>query len=231
MLAWLNSPGFINLAAAVLAVALYLLAQHFAARVRRRDTADAPPAERAAYASAAQPGPSGAKPAATAAQSRGPLGSDDLSRAGHAVFCRYPTVSVDCRALFAASDADAVEDGVDVHRDALRVLREACHVSKVYLLLHDSSAHGILAAIVRSALDAEGVLGGDAGQVAAHRFLVCTTTPGKVAIVRQLEAAQHVECDGAVHEELSRFGVQQWLVRRPGLPGSLVHKVQAQCNQ
>ena len=118
-----------------------------------------------------------------------------------------------------------------MHAGALRVLREASAVSKVYLLLHDSSAHGMLAAIVRSALDAEGVLGAHAGQVAVHRFLVCTTVPGKVAIARQLEAAQHVECDAAVHEELSRFGMQQWLVQRPGSPGSLVAKVEAQCKQ
>jgi hypothetical protein len=118
-----------------------------------------------------------------------------------------------------------MEDGVAFDDKCMEILREAANVSKVFLLLHDSSPDGMLEAVVRSALEIAGVLGDGRGRVPKHRFLVCSTPVGKVAIVRQLEAAQHIECDSGVHDELSRFGVPQWLLSRPGQRSDLAAKV------
>ena len=150
-----------------------------------------------------------------------------MAAAAHRFFSRVPTTSIDCRALFPESDDAALSSGVSVNADTVTVLREAANVSKVHLILQDTSPDGLLEAVVKSSLDGVGALGSAAGQVPRHRFLVCTTRIGKVALVRQIEAAQHVEREAAVHDQLSQFSVPQWLVAEPGADGSLVQRVLA----
>jgi hypothetical protein len=205
----LLTPGTPQLTAILGAMVLYL-ALHL---LRRPAAADADP--RAAA-------PSSSQQTKQAGAIKRPLGTSDRAVAAHRTFVRRPTVSICCQALFPETAEQAVSQGVTLTDEVLETLQEAVHVSKVYLLLHDTSADGLLQAVVQSALEGAGVLGGPPPSVPRHRFLCCDTTVGKVAIVRQLEAAQHVESDEEVHSELSRFGTAQWLITAARGKGSFL---------
>lgn len=224
---WALSPGTVNILLAVLAVAAYMLVQQWTTR-RAQPASGSDSAARASastsQAQASTSAPARKQPSALV-PSKKALGQSALSAASHRVFKGIPTLSLDCKALFADSDESAVQDGITLDPRAVEAMKEAAHVSKVYMILHDTSADGMLEAVVCSSLELAGVVGDSPGQIPRHRLLVCSTVVGKVAIVRQLEAAQHVECDSTTHEELSRFGVPQWLVQRPGGSNAFVERV------
>jgi len=60
-------------------------------------------------------------------------------------------------------------------------------------------------AAARGALDAEGLLGAQPGQLPPHRLLCCSTAVGKLSIIRQLEADIHIEADLQTATELHRL--------------------------
>jgi hypothetical protein len=231
VLEWLSAGSSLNLVIAFLTVAIYALFQFFASQNQARDRARTAPSEvpSSTLRNSRQPCETGRFDQARAVkgQQRAALGDDKLSKDSFRVFVQYPTLSLDCRALLVEQGDSALEDGVSLSSDALKSLREAANVCKVFLILCDNSTDGLLEAIVRSALETAHVVGSGNGQVPRHRFLVCTTVPGKVAIVRQLETSLHIECDQGVHEELSRFGVTQWNIMPPGCQNSFVDKVNA----
>jgi hypothetical protein len=212
---WLFTPGSLNLALAIVAVAVYMAIQQLFARPDAQQPEAVVP-RTATRVSVARP-----------LVRKRCLGDTPLAKSSHKYFMRYPTISIDCRSLFPESEAVALDNGVNLDASTVEVIREASNTSKVYLILHDAAPYGLLEAIVLSSLEMAGVVGEAAGQIPRHRVLVCSTTIGKVAIVRQLEAAQHIECDAHVHDELSRFSVPQWLVKPPGMDGQLVDRVRA----
>jgi hypothetical protein len=212
LLSALLTPGTPQLTAILVGMMLYL-----AFVMLRR------PAPAEATASAARAAASGFKKSHTVMKR--PLGSTSAAVAAHEAFTKRPTVSICCEALFPEDVERAISHGVTIAADVVEVMREASHVSKVYLLLHDTSSEGLLQAVVQSALEEAGVLGGAPPSIPRHRFLCCDTRVGKVAIVRQLEAALHVESDREVHGELTRFGVSQWLITSAAGRGSFLDAV------
>lgn len=228
--AWLSS-GTVQIAIAIIAVGVYILAQQLQGH-RPPQTSSSAAGSGTSVSTARIPAshapPGTAAKQGRAAPARRCIGTSAVARASHSVFQAAPTVSIDCRALFSETDAQAADNGVTLDSSALEVVREAAHVSKVSLLLHDTSADGMLDAIVRSSLEGAGIVGDGPSQIPRHRLLVCSTAIGKVAIVRQLEAARHIECDPSTHDELSRFGTQQWLCARPGGARDLAYHIR--CN-
>lgn len=93
------------------------------------------------------------------------------------------------------SNAAALEEGASLASaraaEALRALLD--RGLDVYLLAHVASDVG--EAVVRGALEAEGLLGAGPGQVSPHRLLLCGTQIGKVSVVRQLEPELHIDAD------------------------------------
>ena len=225
--AWLSSGTF-QIAIAIVAVAVYILTQQLQSRRQpNRSSAASGGAASTAQAAASNQVTTPSKAQTRVAAARGCLGSSELAQASHKVFKSTPTVSIDCRALFAENDTQAADKGITLDSSALEVVREAAHVSKVFLLLHDTSADGMLDAVVRSSLEGSGVVGDSPTQVPRHRLLACSTRIGKVAIVRQLEAARHIECNASTHDELSRFGTQQWLCACPGRGKDLAYHIRS----
>jgi hypothetical protein len=154
-----------------------------------------------------------------------PLGSSRLAKAACSIFDSCPSVSICCGSLFSESASHALENGISLSPDVTSVLQEAANISRVYLIFHDDSPDGLLSAILGSALEAAGVLGTGPGQIPKHRYLCCSTETGKIATIRQLEAALHVESQARVHAELSRFKIRQWLVGSPSETTSIVAKI------
>jgi hypothetical protein len=224
---WLSSGASVNLIIAFLIVAVYAIFQLISSHNQTRDRARAGASGGSARGNSQSETPRSKQSTTARGRPLSPLGDGPLSKDAFRVLKQYPTLSLDCGALFAERGNSALEKGVSLNSDALKVLREAANVGKVYLILCDSITNGFLEAIVRSALETVNIVGNGNGQVPQHRLLVCTTVPGKVAIVRQLETSLHIECDQSVHEELSRFGVTQWYVMPPGSTGSLADKVKA----
>ncbi|KAK2080938.1 hypothetical protein QBZ16_000792 [Prototheca wickerhamii] len=103
------------------------------------------------------------------------------------------------------SNAAALEEGASLASaraaEALRALLD--RGLDVYLLAHVASDVG--EAVVRGALEAEGLLGAGPGQVSPHRLLLCGTQIGKVSVVRQLEPELHIDADAETVAELQRF--------------------------
>lgn len=205
---------------AIAAVVLALVVWHFFGHRGPENHPSAPSGNQSSSCSRAQP----SEPARPAAVGTGPL-----PVAAHGLFSAYPTMSLCCNSLFSEPDAEVLSEGISMLSDTVVLLREAANVSKVYLIYQDRSPEGMLGVILTSALEAEGLLGSEKGQVPKHRLVCCGTEVGKIAVVRQLETALHIESNNHVHKELSRFKTVQWLVGRPNGADGLVAVVRRKC--
>eukprot|EP00198_Chlamydomonas_reinhardtii_P006121 XP_001695457.1 predicted protein [Chlamydomonas reinhardtii] len=120
--------------------------------------------------------------------------------------------------LLAESSPAQLQESASVQLEALEAVREMARVSDVYLLAHVEDDVG--EAVVAGALEAAGLLGAGAGQVAPHHLLCCSTLDGKVPIVRQLDPDLHVDGHAVSVDELKRFLPRLLLVREDAGSGS-----------
>lgn len=197
---------------AIAAVALALVLWHFFGHRGPQNQPTAPASNITSSCSRGQPSqPS--KPA--------PVGTGALSAAAHALFSKFPTISICCNALYSETEDEVLSEGISMLSDAVLLVREAANICKVYLVYQDTSPEGMLGVILSSALEAEGLLGCGKGQIPKHRLLCCSTQVGNIAIIRQLETSLHIESSRHVHKELARFKTVQWWVGRPDTADSL----------
>ena len=148
-----------------------------------------------------------------------PLKQDPLSSKAHAFFTSYPTVTISSGCLHNTSPSSVLEMQI------IDIFREAANISKLHVIVFDDSVDGILEARTRGVLEAAGLVGTGVGQVPSHRILACSTTAGKVAIVRQIEPAIHLESESAVSAELNRFKQRLLTLQPPPLEGNLVSHI------
>ena len=118
------------------------------------------------------------------------------------------------------SSAAALEEGASLASaraaEALRALLD--RGLDVYLLAHVASDVG--EAVVRGALEAEGILGAGPGQVSPHRLLLCGTQIGKVSVVRQLEPELHIDADAETVRRVHRCRGRDTGQRKTYAPGN-----------
>lgn len=137
--------------------------------------AAAPSSAAAAPAAASSPATSASPaPRASAGASATPLGRAVAAQLAGA---KRVTLSIP-GVLLAESSPAQLQESASVQLEALEAVREMARVSDVYLLAHVEDDVG--EAVVAGALEAAGLLGAGAGQVAPHHLLCCSTLDGKV---------------------------------------------------
>ena len=100
------------------------------------------------------------------------------------------------------SDDNALQEEATLTPSAAEVLRELCACTTVCILAHVAGDVG--EAVVKGTLEAAGLVGPGQGQVPEHRVLCCSTPPGKVSMVQQLEPGLHIDA------EASTVGCCRW---------------------
>ncbi|KAL6765753.1 hypothetical protein V8C86DRAFT_2449017 [Haematococcus lacustris] len=113
-------------------------------------------------------------------------------------------------------DPSQLQDSATARRAACDVVKEMGRLAEVRLLAYVIDEVG--QAAVSGALEAAGLLGVEPGQIQPHRLLFCSTLPGKVSIVRQLEPDLHIEGHIETVDNLHRFVPQLLLQQRPDVP-------------
>ncbi|CAK0787573.1 hypothetical protein CVIRNUC_010795 [Coccomyxa viridis] len=110
---------------------------------------------------------------------------------------------------------EELQESATLRADAAAILQEVRRFANVYVIAHVADDMG--EATVRGALEAGGLVGPGAGQIAAHRVLCCSTLDGKISIARQLEPGLHIDGHPHTIESLRRFMPQLLYIRQPGL--------------
>lgn len=151
-------------------------------------------------------------PNAARREARAPLNGSNLSQRAFARFQQSPTITLCAGSLLSRNTCDS---------ESIQVCREMANAcAKVYILaqVRDDAQE----AAVRNALEEAQLIGMDPTcQIPPHRLLFCSTQPGKIAIVRQLEPSLHVDSNSAVLSELKRFHQQQLHICAPPATNTL----------
>lgn len=131
-----------------------------------------------------------------------PLSPLELSIRSKLTGVRRLTITVP-GVLIEENSANQLQEAVTMKELAMDIMKHVLLYTDVYLVAQVLDE--VAQAVVLGTLEASGLVGREASMIPCHRVLFCSTSEGKVAIVRQLDPDLHIDGDAETVEALKRF--------------------------